>query len=127
MNINKRNRNINEISMLFSGFYNSKIISSYSLTINKWNKNKIKRKRKSKLEYLINLHKNIQTHFFFHHHLYNTLIPVKHSFYFISYKHPNIAIVFHYFTHFLHSYLYSFHHFYLHQIHFIFTTRFILT
>lgn len=56
MNINKRNRNINEISMLFSGFYNSKIISSYSLTVNRWNKNKIKRKRKSKLGYLIHLH-----------------------------------------------------------------------
>nr|DAP37186.1 MAG TPA: hypothetical protein [Crassvirales sp.] len=56
MNINKRNRNINEISILFSGFYNSKIISSYSLTINRWNKNKIKRKRKSKLEHLIPHH-----------------------------------------------------------------------
>lgn len=48
MNINKRNRNINEISMLFSGFYNSKIISSYSLTINKWNKNRKIRFIKSK-------------------------------------------------------------------------------
>lgn len=77
----------------------AKSLVTCSLTINRWNKNKIKRKRKSKLEHLIPPTINSSFHFSFHHHLHNTLIPVKHSFYFIPYKHPNIAIIFHYFTH----------------------------